>query len=155
MTTTINWRKWDEVKPEYDRDILMLREENDISIGQFFLCTDKSEWIQFDEGSRHAVNDIIPIKYWCYTSELHPTKKYKTVKEFFEEPISQHIKDEVNCQVKIIDTAIEFANWIHDNYIGYGSYSQPKLWYPHDTITQSYTTSELWQIFLNEKENEK
>ena len=76
-------------------------------------------------------------------------------KHCFEEPVPQHIKDEVNCQVRIIDTAIEFANWIHDNYIGYGSYSQPKLWYPHDTITQSYTTSELWQIFLNEKENEK
>ena len=44
-------------------------------------------------------------------------------------------------------TAIEFADWIHEHYVGYGGTGQPKRWYPNDNIKEFYTSEQLFQIF--------
>lgn len=125
MEQLIKWRKWDDEKPELNTEILLYREDGQFYMAEYFMFTNGKFALHFKEDSIYPLEEL-EFKYplWVYTSELVPDfrTKYTSVKEFFENPIKgwidlqEHSRQVVDLHMAIADTAIEFGQWILDNY---------------------------------------
>jgi hypothetical protein len=140
MKKTITWRKWDDEKPLGSFvDILIIKE------GEIWLAQHCDGKLYFDDGKILDVEEWKP-EYWCLNTDLHPRRQYNSVQEFFEEPVPQHIEEEVNCQAKIIDTAIDFAEWLSYNT----SLEEVGKFYQNG---EHLSVVKLFQMYCNELEN--
>lgn len=73
----------------------------------------------------------------------------KNIDDFFNEPVPQHISNQVNFEVQIIDKFVEFGEWLMQNYIINVDNSGERFWRDH--LYAEYTTDELFAIW-NSKE---
>lgn len=71
-----------------------------------------------------------------------------TIDEFFEEEIPEHIQEQVDCEIMIIQNAITFGEWLGATYKP--DVIMGEVFWSASNYTEPFTTSQLWQKFNEE-----
>lgn len=154
MKQLINWRKWEDEKPDEYKPVLSLHDNIELigvvrnNIWHVRWCPDYL--------------DVPDNGYWCYTSELIPEEKtkYKSVEEFFTKPIKgwvdleEHTQKIVDLQKEVIDVAIGFGKFILENQINtYMADENSEILF--DWNGDLFQSNELFKFYTKQLEAEK
>ena len=154
MKQLINWRKWEDEKPDEHKPVLSLHDNIEL-IGVVRNNIWHVRWCP-------EYLDVPDNGYWCYTSELIPEEKtkYKSVEEFFTKPIKgwidleEHTAKIVDLQKEVIDVAIGFGKFILENQINtYTADEDSETFF--DWNGDLFSNAELFNFYTKQLEAEK
>lgn len=154
MKQLINWRKWEDEKPDEYKPVLSLHDNIEL-IGVVRNNIWHVRWCP-------EYLDVPDNGYWCYTSELIPEEKtkYKSVEEFFTKPIKgwvdleEHTQKIVDLQKEVIDVAIGFGKFILENQINtYMADENSEILF--DWNGDLFQSNELFKFYTKQLEAEK